>query len=354
VQGARYGSPLQSPQWRQEEELQAVCETRSAAAAAAAGLRINSASPNRANTSWHSTTTFTAQQQQQQQQWRPSSAGADAAAAAGAAAGRHARSCWGSMPGYASSSHCSLEGAADAAATRQQPCTREVPLRPLASPSHFDSDRGVADSLGARADIRNATGSGAAHSVAAGAVAPAERYAALVAGADAALKQLAECRRAAAAHDAGSSSVASRSGRSGPGAGYVISGPASKQKGATERAYCESWLPAQQFNSSSTFHSKHSQAVAGRLTPATGAGVSAAADSSSSSRWHASHDVRATGNLTAGAGMLARAGVGASGDNGGSSARWHELRAELQAMDGDLDAAEAALRAASARLGSRQ
>jgi hypothetical protein len=360
MQAVRYGSPLRNQQWQQqqeEEELHGECETRSAAAAAAAGLRISSASPNRTNASWHSTTTFTAQQQQK---WRPSSAGAAAAAAAG---GQHARSYWGSMPGYASSSQCSQEGAADTSAftAQQQACTQEVPSRPLASPSKLHG--GVAGSFDARAEIGISAGSGAATGVAARVVPPTERYAALVAGADAALRQLAECRRAAAAHDAGRSCAAFGSGRSGIGARFVTSDPASRQNAGTERTHVlqaatdhTSRLPGQQLDSSSAFHSKHSQAIAARLTPAAavGAGVSAVADSSSSSlRWCASHEVRGNSSLTAGAGVPERAGVGGSGDNGGSSARWHEMRAELQAMDGDLDAAEAALQAATARLGSR-
>jgi hypothetical protein len=378
VQAVRYGSLLQSQQWQQQEadELHEVCETRSAVAAAAAGLRISSASPNRANTSWHSTTSFMAQQQQQ---WRPSSAGVNAAATA-AAAGQHAGSYWGSMPGYASSGHCSQAGAADttAVAAQQDPCTRHVPLRPLASPLHFDSDGAAAGSLGARRDIRNNTGGGAATDVAAGVVPPAERYAALVAGADAALKQLAECRRAAAAHDAGSSCQAAAFGSSGStsgtGAGFMTHNPVVIQSAATEQTrahqaatHHKSWLPGQQLDSSTAFHSKHSQAhlTASHVTAAVAvaaraacAGVGAAANSSSL-RWHESHEARASGNWTAAAAAAApavHAGACIAASrcgNSGSSVTWHELRAELQAMDGDLDAAEAALQAATARLGSR-
>jgi hypothetical protein len=54
------------------------------------------------------------------------------------------------------------------------------------------------------------------------------------------------------------------------------------------------------------------------------------------------------------AGMAAAApaaGMDACG-SGVGGLRWSELHAELQAMDGDLDAAEAALQAATARLGT--
>jgi hypothetical protein len=368
MQAARYGSLLhrQQLQQQQEQELRGVCETRAAtAAAAAAGLRMSSASPVKANTTWHSTTSFTAQQQQQlhEQQWRPSSAAA--------AAGQHARMYWGSMPGYASSSHCSQAGAADtpAVAAQQQPCTRQVPLRPLASPAHVGSDAGVAGSLSAHTNISCSEGGGAGTGV----VPPAERYAALVAGADAALRQLAECRRAAAAHGAGSPCAAFGGSRSGISGAFAPSDPASQRQGVTERAYVHR-APADmttsrpgQLESSSAAPSKYTQvqshtsytaaAAAAAAAVAAGAGVGQAADSSStSSRWHELQEVRqrATGNSTADARAAAGAGVDVSViDSGSSSVRWHELRAELQAMDGDLDAAEAALQAATARLGSK-